>query len=375
MVLTVVAAAALFGVAALTIDVGMLCSSRQHVQSSVDAAALAGAQHLPRRSDACYWACECVLANDEEFAGAQLTVPDDNGVECYGPRETVPGYGTLGPDRHAITVNATGTFDYSFAGAMGHDTATVECSATAIAKDCSGWGTIFVEQVITTDNAHVEITGNTHSNDQMIFDGADGFIKGDTTYVNSIEMSHCTMDFQGAVQSVPYRTVPTSCLASDFTVDYDITAGDTPPMTGAVCSGGNITAQGQPVVDFSPGVYECNDLILRNCGSITGDDVTFVVHGRVILDNNGAVELSAAQHDMAIYATGTDSRAIELDQGQPIEVTGGVCAPDGGIYFDRSEIRVTNGLVYSKSLYIDQAGTIMNTQTESHGNAAVRLIK
>ncbi|MFP3902913.1 MAG: pilus assembly protein TadG-related protein [Armatimonadota bacterium] len=375
MVLTVVAAAALFGVAALTLDVGMLCSSRQHVQSSVDAAALAGAQHLPRENDATYWARECVIANDEEFAGAQLTVPDDGGVQYYGPRETVPGYGTLGPDSHALTVNATGTFDYSFAKALGHDTATVECSATAIAKDCSGWGTIFVEQVVTTDNAHVEITGNTHSNDRMTFDGADGFIQGDTTYVNSLEMSHCTMDFQGAVQSVPTKSAPTTCLDSDFTVDYDIIAGDSPAVTGAVCSGGNITAQGESAVDFSPGVYECNDLILRNCGSITGENVTFLVRGQVILDNNGPVELSAAQHDMAIYVTSTSSRAIELDQGDPTEVTGGLCAPNGGIYFDHSEIRVTDGLIYSESLYIDQAGTIMNTQTRNSSNVAVRLIR
>lgn len=366
---------ALLGMAVVTVDLGMLVASRQRVQDSVDAAALAGALHLPAQDEAFYWARECLTANDGQSAYLQLHTSREEDIVFYQSREIVPGYGALGPDIHAVTIRSTGIFEYAFAQALGWQNGQVTCSATAIGKDTGGWGILFVEDLLTNDNAQMQITADVHSNNHINFDGASGFISGDASYVNSLTKDRCTLDFQGSQEQVPLQPRPTDCTASDFSIDYDIIGGDDPPIVGANCYGGDITAYGQTTVEFPPGVYECDNLILRDCGTITGTDVTFVVHNRVVFANNESIQLSSAQHDMTLYATGTDSRTMELDNGGPIEIMGGVCVPDGGIYFDHSELRVTNGVLYSDTLLIDQAGTIVDTVDESATASYVKLIQ
>lgn len=374
-VLALLAGAALVGVGAATVDVGMLCASKQHVQASVDAAALSGAQHLPDSSNASNWATQCLRANRPDESWYELTVPSTDGVTVYSPREDVPGYGTLGPDMQGIKIRALGGFDYTFARILGADRAEVEASATAIRKAREAWRGIFVEDHASIQNATVEITGYLHANDRITFDTSDGFINGETTFVNYLTLTNSNVNLQGGANSTAVCSRPTACYASDFDVDYDIMAGDDPPITGASTCWADITADGSSEVWFPPGVYECDDLILHDCGTVAGDHVTFLVHDEVQIYNNDTVQLSAKQHDILIYVMGNDTDALRLIASPAIEVTGGICVPNGGIYMKNAELQVTDGLIYSKDLYIDQAATVANLRSDTRITEIVQLVQ
>lgn len=117
MALVVFALAALLGVAALAIDIGMMEWARQRAQNVADAAALAGGQKMAATSDANSAVSQVVGANNESgggvFQGVAVTVSPGSSVTVQGyvnaPLSFAPvvGYAPRSQDGAANTLSVS----------------------------------------------------------------------------------------------------------------------------------------------------------------------------------------------------------------------------------------------------------------------------
>ena len=105
----------LFGMAAYVVDVGVIYETRRHLQTTADAAALAGAQNLPESSDT-------AVAKAIEYAASHNVVMTEDDV-------VISASGSL-PDTIKVTPSIPDIKLY-FAPILGHNTANVGATATA----------------------------------------------------------------------------------------------------------------------------------------------------------------------------------------------------------------------------------------------------
>ncbi len=113
----VVSFVVLAGMAALVIDLGQLVVAAQRCQDVADAAALAGAPHLPDQSPAREAALATAVANNAEATGFHVEIePDD--ITFFGPGDTI-GDTVLGPWAHGMQVEVRAPVQYSFARILG----------------------------------------------------------------------------------------------------------------------------------------------------------------------------------------------------------------------------------------------------------------
>lgn len=113
-VLSVLALVALLGMCALVLDVGSWYRTKRRLQSTADAAALAGAQQLPKDpSGAKSMALSYADKNGGDVAGADITI-----TSTFGPNDT-------------ITVKAAKTDDAIFSKVVGINDANIDASAKA----------------------------------------------------------------------------------------------------------------------------------------------------------------------------------------------------------------------------------------------------
>ena len=131
--LVVVMLPALLGVAALTVDLGLLALAAQQAQDVADAAALGAVSELPDYTSARATASSLVEANNESSAALQAACSSANGdIAFWGPHETIPDYGALGSSTYGVRVTVHIPVEYVFAPVLGLTGATVTRNSTAL---------------------------------------------------------------------------------------------------------------------------------------------------------------------------------------------------------------------------------------------------
>lgn len=362
---------ALMGMAALTIDLGRMTVASQRAQAVADAAALAAVNQMPDTGLANAGLAAVVAANNDVHPWPQVTINADQDVAHYGPGDGVPGYRVLESNEYAITVTGHVDAEYGFGRLAGLQEMNVVRTAAAMASFGAGYGVISAGQQILVDHSHIEIGADMHSNDWMLLDQSTGHVAGRVTYVNSLTEHESSVEFRSGTFQVEAEDPPCSYGLEDFAPYHDIIAGDRPDIPGVSYSGGNIIASGN--VHFPPGVYYCSRLNLDGCGTITGNNVTFVTTQAVWINQAASVDFSAAKHDIVFYSLGTTD-AITFNQGGTIKLAGGMCAPNGSLYFDQATVEVANGIIYGWDVFLD-AGTSVLSLKDATGPRFVSLIQ
>lgn len=132
-----IALVVLLGMAALTIDLGQLCIAAQTAQDAADGAALAGGHKLPDYATASSVALGLVQVNNESTGGYQAVCTADD-TQFWGPGDTIPDFGPLGPDARGIEVTARVPVEYAFAKIFGLNQTVVKRSATVVRMPAGG---------------------------------------------------------------------------------------------------------------------------------------------------------------------------------------------------------------------------------------------
>lgn len=107
----------LAGMAALVIDLGQLVIAAQRCQDVADAAALAGAPHLPYQSSAAAAAIATANANNTDGTGWPIEC-DSSDIRFFAPGDTI-GTTTLGQWAHGLEVEVRAPVQYTFARIFG----------------------------------------------------------------------------------------------------------------------------------------------------------------------------------------------------------------------------------------------------------------
>jgi hypothetical protein len=339
---------ALLGMAALVIDIGRVAVAAQQVQAVMDAAALAGAAKLPAQSDAEASLQHTISANNTLSTAWMVSCAPSNDMVYYEPGETVPDYGALEDDEHAIEVTGHATVDYGFAKIFGVDSATVTRSATAKAKAVgnAGTGIFFANEtsrskwaIIISGSDHY-VDGTIHSNSKVKFTGRNQTIAGDVEYLHEFRMVGSGHDVQGdAVEST----------VQPWPVDYTWEQFDQGPWDYVVYgnlhhSGGETIAPGRWRVygDFhvSGSGFSCHDCLIvvdediRFTGSdhildrvtlVARDDIVFTGSMRRyswFVDNLFAFALKSGNSALRVSGSKTDSYGILFAPNGELSYTG-----------------------------------------------------
>ncbi len=131
--LVVIMLTALLGVAALTVDIGLLAIAAQQAQDVADAAALGAVAEVPDYTSARATASSLVDANNESGAAFEATCSSANGdIAFWAPHEVIPDYGALGSSTYGVRVTVHIPVEYVFAPVLGLTGATVTRSSTAL---------------------------------------------------------------------------------------------------------------------------------------------------------------------------------------------------------------------------------------------------
>ncbi len=148
-VFTMVMLVVLLGFAALTVDVGLMYNTRNDLQTTADAAALAGAQSLPDIGAARYEAIKCARRNNHsasdvvESAGITFGRWDaERGT--FTPNDTPINAINVVAQRSTRTGNA---LELVFSQVFGRRTTNVSASATAARTRMKRWDVVLAQDV------------------------------------------------------------------------------------------------------------------------------------------------------------------------------------------------------------------------------------
>lgn len=353
-VMMIIALPALLGVAALAIDLGVMTLTAERVSNVADAAALAGARSFTDEATAVS-AAQTVTAANNTTSYWQVT-PE---VRCYGPGQTVSGYGMLGESEHVVEVVGHARFDFLFGRALGLTSTEVYRRAAArVLIWTSGVGEAFIFAGCTDPNVNAltmigggnTICGPVHSNAGLWFEGKDNTVDGNVEYG-----SVATINGQNFVCTGECAQVAPIDYLVDYTwdqfasnpaiqFDYDVPSMSVLAQASIVPSGhwrvrGDVTIGGNGTVCRNTLIVADGNIDLQ-ASDLYFDKVTLVAKGWIringargffspYLDNLFALSLA----DTNPYDTGT--KAI-LFNAADCEATGFIYAPDGRIEFQGS---------------------------------------
>jgi hypothetical protein len=189
LVLAAAAMVVVMGVAALSIDVGLLIHERQSVQNATDAGALAGAQELPDNSAAAQAkAIQYVLQNNPNLTAGQVDVSfrclisasggspnlsdvpgacnpgGDASWTVKGNRATSPCVPASGDKCNVIVVRASNTVDFHLAPVLGIDSgSTGNITSAACRGSCGSPSTAPVDLMMVLDRTSSMSSGDVAS--------------------------------------------------------------------------------------------------------------------------------------------------------------------------------------------------------------------
>ncbi len=290
---------AIFGFAALAVDVGASQYRQRMQQTATDAAAIAGASAAEYSSAAA--TISAAAAADATSNG--FTSDTNDTVTVNWP----PVSGNYSGNSSAVQVVITSTRPNVFGGIIGQSATTVQTKATAILTSNGTAPCVY----------QLNPAGNFTANSANVYAPTCGIIANGSSTYNSGTVTASTIGYAGSI-SVNSTTFPDaspapSIPATDPCAQIPGCAylTDNPPSTspclftglslhtdttlnpGVYCGG--ITASGGTNVVLNPGLYVLTgNLTMNGAGTITGTGVTIdMTSGGVTLNGNGTTTLSA----------------------------------------------------------------------------------
>ncbi len=399
-----VALVALLGMAALTIDVGQLCITAQTAQDAVDAAALAGASQLPDLSEATDEA-ELYVAANNEGQGFEVELTPGDGVVYYAPGDTVPGYGQLNTDTHAIEVTGEVEVGYTFARVFGLETAVVTRSAVAtvtIPSTC--WPAIFAGSTDPSDwglrwsGAGGQIDGDVHSNCKVKISGAGHVITGVTEHVSGIQVTGAGNQLLGGIQvgsiePYPLDPIPRSEVEPDtfdyYYGNYKLSGANKTVPSGRYYCTGYFQTSGAGIHGDNVIVVAEGDIKISGAGTtftnsifIAGDDINISGAGGTfepcLLWAHDRINISGAGHTLPAldtvfaYSESTYQYAISIS-GAGNACEGTIFAPNGGIKYSGAGNGVQRGSLVAETIKISGAGFQIHGTKGGGGTGSVQI--
>ncbi len=277
------------GVASLAVDMGYLYTMRSKVQTTADAAALAGAGQIPNIQNIREEAISLARQNLPEAENGAVVTKDNvtHGNWNSSTRTYVQGsepYNAVRvvAQRTAANDNAVGLF---FARVFGFDEIDIEASAIVLRRDVSG---CIVALDPTADGA-LTISGNAdvnldcgalvNSNSPTAIIENGGACLTATSIATSGDYSGDCLNPTPEI-GMPAITDPLADLdppsysGCDYAALVDVFVNTT-LEPGVYCGG--ITIHEDAVVEFLPGMYILDGLGMQITGNtiVTGDEVTF----------------------------------------------------------------------------------------------------
>lgn len=353
----VVALPALLGAAALAIDLGVMTLTAERVRNVVDAAALAGARSYSDPTTAIA-AAQQIAAENNTTSFWQVT-PE---VQCYGPGDTVPGYGVLTESEHVVDVTGHARFDFFFGRALGLTSTDVQRRAAArVLVWTSGVGEAFIfagcsdpdVNALTMIGGGNTICGPVHSNGALWFEGKDNTVDGDIKYGSVATINGQNFVCTGERRQVGPTGYPVTYSWDQFAAnssiqfDYDVPSMSVLDANSTVPSGhwrvrGDVTIGGNGTVCSNALIVADGNIDLQ-ASDLYFDKVTLVAKGWIringargffspYLDNLFALSLA----DTSPYDTRT--KAIIFNAAD-CEATGFIFAPNGRLEFQGSRER------------------------------------
>lgn len=291
-------ATVLIGMAALVVDVGRVYHIYSGMRNAADAAALAGAQHLPDQSAAYAAAVSYAEANGLNLGELEINIPytgDQRMIEVKCSREVsyllAPVLGFTNRQLNARAVAMYGNdrvFDYAlFSG-----------SKTSTLK-------------VTGANLNVE--GNVHTNADAKLTGANVSIDGVLETVGYLQASSSNHNITEVMEEAPF--VPTPVWDMD-----ELRLMATRTLYGDQhFNGGIVELDG---ILFVEGNVKLNGSLIRGLGTIIA---------------TGDIEISGSGIS---YATSSD--AVCLYAGNQIKISGSNVSIDGILYAPQNQIQVSS---------------------------------
>jgi Flp pilus assembly protein TadG len=344
---------ALFGMAAMAIDVGHMYLSRRNLQEVADAAVMAG---LPSLS------ASATTARSRASAMAQ-----QNGYTSSNVTTTTGTAGGLS----TLTVTITASEPFFLAKAFGYTAKTL--SATAIGQVSSPTPAIFAgagscsgpptPTGLQLNGGPTNVIGDIESNGFLNNYGS-GTITGSAIYGSG---AGCTSNISGATNSggsiaFPYSYTTASfgtCTFGSLTTAGDLNLGTVGPFwdTGGP-SGGTLVS----------GVYCANGNINASASNMTGR-VTFVATGQVIISSSTA-HLTAFSNGVLAYSTATgnchSNQAIIVGNSN-VSLSGSLIAPNGCIEASGTTISIL-GSVAGNEVSFSSSGTTIDSTSSGGAN-------
>lgn len=198
----------LLGFCALALDVGHAYLTTRHLQASVDAAALAGAQMLPNVTQA------SLLAT--EYGPAGLNVPGDaSGVQMTLSTKCLASAPGCAP-ANAVVIRATASVPTVFGGLVGFSSFAVHATATA----CSPCGERPLDVMLVLDRTGSMCTDSNGAADPACTD-MENAREGMKTFLQYLDPS---IDHVGLAVLPPPTSIATRCAKPPDSSSYDSTA-------------------------------------------------------------------------------------------------------------------------------------------------------
>ncbi len=195
----------LLGFCALCLDVGHAYLAQRRLQSSVDAAALAGAQELPDVTSAAAWANTYGSSGNNDPAGLD-SVTMSVSTRCIA---SIPGCSPA----NAVVVKETGVINTTFAKLLGVPSFKVHASATA----CSPCGEKPLDVMLVLDRTGSMCTDSAGRPDPNCTD-MENARNGMKTFLSFMNPA---LDHVGLAVLPPASSMATKCDKPPNTASYD----------------------------------------------------------------------------------------------------------------------------------------------------------
>ena len=306
------------GFASLAIDMGYLYYLRGKVQTTADAAALAGAGQIPNMSD----------IREQAIGLARKNLPEDENGEVVSEANITMGnwngstrvYTRSGDPTNAVEVIAQRTADNEnavelfFARILGFDEMDIETSAIVQRRDVSGC----VVALDPSADGALSISGNAEVNldcgavvnsnsPTAIIENGSACLTATSIATSGDYSGDClnpTPDTGMPKISDPLAKLnPPSYSGCDFAALVDVTVNTT--LTPGVYCGG-ISIHENAEVEFEPGMYILDGLGMQITGNtvVTGDEVTFYFPPTITGVSGGKVK-GVTQPRISLLIAGT----------------------------------------------------------------------
>jgi len=311
---------ALFGFAALSIDIGSLVARRESLQKAADAAALYGATVAPGDN----WDQGTVTGQVDGFLQSEYGIP--------ASETTV----ALNQGNQTVSVSVTGTYPLHLATVIGISSAVITRSATAKMELPEVFDyALFSNEDLNISNNQVYVNGNAHSNSNVNISTNNGYINYVTEAHGVINLSY--LHFQtNTLENAPYINMPdfstqmlqqAEQLGQVYYTDYNINSnnctingtiyvyGNVNISTNNIKGNGSIFATGDINIDtnnasFGSGyiAYYSEHQINVSTNNLTGNGVLYAPNGVINISANN-ISIS----DGAIVGQGINLSANTLE--------------------------------------------------------------